>query len=418
MNLRIFWSAILWGALVLAPFALAQNQTPPVNVLPPDQVPADQPAVPQFHPPQLGDGGDDGDGKPQRSDPVNPSAGPNQSRLEEVAVSPQYQWNGVALTKGGRRFAAFPRQLGDETISVAEIAADGSLKPFPDGAWNTFSPVKSSNNPETRFVNVNAILMDKSDNLWVVDAGTVKGMMVPGAPKLVKIDVASGRVERIYRFNDRVLPDGATLNDVRIGANAAYLTESGLGALIVVDLNSGESRRLLSGDPSTKADADPRNVVTIEGRKVLDEKGQPPKFNVNNLELTPDEKLLLYKPSFAYNWFRIPTAALLDTKLNPEAIAAFIERGPEAMPTGGTTMDDAGNIYLMDLERRAIWKQLPSGELQLLVRDPRLLWPDASAVGTDGYLYVPCSQNHRIPLYNRGVDDALRPWKLFRLKLP
>ena len=352
----------------------------------------------------------------KRSEPVNPIAGKNEAALEEVATSPRYQWNGVALTKSGRKFAAFPRQLGD-TIGVAEITATG-IKPFPGGEWNTFSPSKSPQNPQNRFVNVNAIYIDKTDALWAVDAGTVKGQGVPGAPKLVKFNTATGQVERVYRFNERVLPPGAVLNDVRIGAKTAYLTESGLGAIITVDLGSGEARRLLAGDPETKSDPQPRVVVVIEGRKVLDEKGEPPKFNVNNLELTPDERYFYFKPSFAYYWSRVPTAALLDKNLGPEELSAKVERGPEAMPTGGTTMDTQGNIYLMDLQRRAIWKQFPDGTLQLLVRDPRLLWGDASAVGSDGYLYVPASQNHRIPVYNRGVDDALRPWRLFRIKLP
>src|SRR5271156_6605906 len=78
-------------------------------------------------------------------------------RLIEVAQSPDYQWNGVALTKTNRIFAAFPRLYLDVTISVGEILSNNILKPIPDGDWNTFNPTNSSENPEKRFVNVNAI---------------------------------------------------------------------------------------------------------------------------------------------------------------------------------------------------------------------------------------------------------------------
>jgi hypothetical protein len=44
------------------------------------------------------------------------------------------------------------------------------LKPIPGDEWNTFNPTNSSENLEKRFVNVNAILTDSNDNLWVVDS--------------------------------------------------------------------------------------------------------------------------------------------------------------------------------------------------------------------------------------------------------
>jgi len=92
----------------------------------------------------------------------------DDQRLIEVAQSPNYQWNGVALTKTNRIFAAFPRSYQDVTISVAEILPNKSLIPIPGGNWNTFNPTNSS---ENRFVNVNAILTDSNDYLWVVDSG-------------------------------------------------------------------------------------------------------------------------------------------------------------------------------------------------------------------------------------------------------
>jgi hypothetical protein len=80
-----------------------------------------------------------------------------------------------------------------------------------------------------------------------------------------------------------------------------------------VELESGRARRLLEGHPSTKAD--PQIVPVIEGRKMVDAQGQPPKLNANDIELTPDERYLLYQPSVGPTWFRIATEALLDTML-------------------------------------------------------------------------------------------------------
>jgi len=54
-------------------------------------------------------------------------------RLIEIAQSPDYQWNGVALTKANRIFASFPRLYQNVTLSVAEILSNNNLKPIPGG---------------------------------------------------------------------------------------------------------------------------------------------------------------------------------------------------------------------------------------------------------------------------------------------
>jgi len=48
-------------------------------------------------------------------------------RLIEIAQSPDYQWNGVALTKTNRIFGSFPRSYQDVILSVAEILSNKSL---------------------------------------------------------------------------------------------------------------------------------------------------------------------------------------------------------------------------------------------------------------------------------------------------
>lgn len=340
---------------------------------------------------------------------------PAQNQLIEVAQSPEYQWNGVALAQNNRMFAAFPRQIGDATISVGEILPNNQIKPFPGAEWNTFNPQTSNENPENRFVNINAVLTDDNNNLWIVDGGIIKGKTIPGAGKLVKINLQTNRVERVYSMSSLNPPEGFALNDVRIGSRHAFLTESGLGSLVIVDLQSGAVRRVLDKHPSTKAV--PNTVVRIEGRKVLDEKGEPAKFNNNNLELAPDESFLLYKPSFAYNWWKIAVADLTNPNLNAEQLGERVQKGNETMPTGGTTMDKAGNIYLMDLERRAIWRQTPGGDLSLLVRDPRIIWGDASDIGADGFLYVPMSQNNRLPVFNHSVNQVEKPYRIYKIKI-
>jgi hypothetical protein len=113
-------------------------------------------------------------------------------------------------------------------------------------------------------------------------------------------------VERIYFTSSLNPPRGFALNDVKI--------PSRLGSSVIINLENGNVRCVLYERSSTKF-ADP-TVVRMEGRVVGDLQGQPKRMPNNNLELTPDEKILFYKPSFSYNWFQISIDHLLNESMN------------------------------------------------------------------------------------------------------
>jgi hypothetical protein len=101
---------------------------------------------------------------------------------------------------------------------------------------------------------VQSVVVDDQDALWVLDPASPKTeAVVKGGPKLVKIDLAT-RVTQSVIFDEDVAPERSYLNDVRLDTKTghAFITESGTGAIIVVDLKSGKARRLLASDPSTK----------------------------------------------------------------------------------------------------------------------------------------------------------------------
>jgi sugar lactone lactonase YvrE len=339
--------------------------------------------------------------------------------LIEVATSDS-QWNGVAVSPGGRIFVSLPRwRESEDTFSVGEIKG-GSLHPFPGGDWNTWHPTRAQANPQNRFVCVNAVHTDRNGSLWVVDAGVGgdfgENRFLPDGPKLVRFDLGAGATSpQVYPLG-KAAPAGSYLNDVRIGTRHAYLTESGLGAIIVLDLKSGKPRRLLAGHPSTQGD--PGSLPVVGGKPLLGRDGKPVVFKINALELTPDEEHLLYQPIGGPAWFRIATAALLDSDLPASQLSEEVKSWHTTMPLGGTTMDNEGNIYLGDVEGSAIRQQRPDGTLHPIVTDPRLTWPDASDIGPDDHLYIPVSQLHRMPQVNRGIDELVRPFKLFKVKIP
>jgi hypothetical protein len=106
--------------------------------------------------------------------------------------------------------------IGDQEIW--DNLSSNTIKLIPDGDWNTFNPTNSSENPEKRFVNVNAILTDSNDNPWVVDSGLFGSRTFVNGSKLVKINLNTNIVEQIYYTSSLNPLLGFALNDVRIGS--------------------------------------------------------------------------------------------------------------------------------------------------------------------------------------------------------
>ncbi len=194
------------------------------------------------------------------------------AQLQEVASFPTQQVTGVGVSKSGRIFVCFPFWSDDHSISVAEIV-DGQPKAFPNEEWN-----KSGGEAGSRFVCVQSTVVDDQDNLWIIDPAAPKTKeIVKGGPKLVKVDLKTNQVVQTIPFGEDVAPAKSYLNDVRVdtGSNTAFITDSGLGAIVVVNLRSGKARRLLADSKSTKVE--PGVTITVDGKELIDEeKNKPP----------------------------------------------------------------------------------------------------------------------------------------------
>ncbi|MHC5010507.1 MAG: L-dopachrome tautomerase-related protein [Planctomycetota bacterium] len=321
--------------------------------------------------------------------------------LELVAESPR-QWTGVAVAPDGRLFVNFPRWSDDVPVSVAELV-DGVPVPYPDERWNGWTPEKD---PGGNFVCVQSVTVDDEGFLWILDpANPGFAGVVEGGPKLLKIDLATNEVVETFRFGPEVAPPTSYLNDMRIdtGREVVYLSESGAGALVVLDANSGTSRRLLADHPSVRAE--PIDIV-IEG-SAWKRDGRTPQVHADGIALSPDREWVYYQALTGRTLYRVPTAALRDATLDAEALAAHVERVVESGVSDAIAFGRDGHLYLTSLEESAINRVTPAFARELVVRDDRLAWPDSFAVGTDGWIYVTTAQIHRGP----NPADPYRLWR-------
>ena len=281
--------------------------------------------------------------------------------IAEVAHFQDDQVTGIAVCKSGQLYANFPRWSNDYKYAVAAVGTESELTPFPDETWNSWK----DKDPDVanKFVCVQSIVADDTDALWVLDTGN-PGMTgtLPGAPKLVKFDPTTKQVLQKIPFGAEICPAKSYLNDVRFdtGRQVAYLTESGVGCLVVVDLKTGKARRVLVEDESTLADK--KVDLVINGKEVETAEKKKPNFNADGIALSPDNEYLYYQPIFSAKLYRVATAKLRDENLSKSDLSKAVETVGDSFPTDGLWMDKEGYLYQSDLRDGAIQRRkVPSG---------------------------------------------------------
>ncbi len=334
--------------------------------------------------------------------------------LIRVAASPQAMLNGAAVSPKGRVFSSFPRWTPLPSPSVAEATPEGGFRPYPGNQWNQWAPGLPH---EDRFVNAHSVYADRFNKLWVIDDATPRICPpVDGASKLVKIDLDSDSVERVYRFSLEFLPPGSVLGHMRVDERYAYVTESHHdAAIIVVDLKSGAARKRLANHKLTLAD--PTLTAMIQGREFRARNGGVPQVHVDLLELSGDGRWLYFAPLLGPMLRRVPTAALQDASLTDEDVAATVEDVIAVPPLAGLARDANDNLYICSFTQDAILRLKPGGKLETLITDPRISFPNEGCVGPDGYFYFPGSQIHRSARFGDGTSQVQLPFEVMKIRI-
>ncbi|WP_162056004.1 SMP-30/gluconolactonase/LRE family protein [Pontibacter pamirensis] len=315
----------------------------------------------------------------------NTAAKPADAQLTEVATFRGNQVTGVTVTEEGRIFSNFPRWREGVPFSVVEVMPDGSHRPYPNEAWNSWNGQPQPN----QFTSVQSVVAHQG-SLYVLDPASPMMKGVVGNAKLYEFDLATNTLKNTWEFDRTIAPEESYLNDLRIDEERGevYITDSGLGAIVVLDTETGQARRLLDKHTSTKAE----NVfLNINGEKWL-RQGKQPQIHSDGIALSPDNDSLYYHALTGYTLYRVPTEALADSSLGEEALTEQVQSLGNTPAPDGMIFDERGNLYMADLERGAVVYRTPSGEIKTLVQDPRIQWADTFTIGPDNMLYFTTSK--------------------------
>ncbi len=328
----------------------------------------------------------------------------------------------VAVSPRNRIFMSFPCAFDPGPFSVGEIKA-GRAVPYPSAAINRLDGPQANH-----LVSVQGMTVDAQNRLWLLDTGIIGTKPTQaGGPKLVCVDLNTNQIVKKIIFTRDVAGPNAYLNDVRVDlavgtAGTAFITDSsekGPNGIVVVDLATGQAVRRLNDHPSTKYE--PNFIPVVEGERLLKRRpGQPgmrDRTGADGLTLSGDGKNLFYGPNEGVRIYAVPVKTLADASKSDEDVNnAVKDYGPKPGPADGIEADSANRVYVTDYVHDAIWRRLPSGKYELVAQDPRLVWPDAIAFSTDGFMYFTADQLDRQKKYHNGHDLRRRPVCLWRMR--
>jgi sugar lactone lactonase YvrE len=328
--------------------------------------------------------------------------------LKTAITLPNAITNGVAIAPDGRTFLVIAKQKGQDVPQLAEYVG-GQLKPYPDASWNAWKPGEDG---AKKFQHVNSVRFGPDGTLWIVDIGSPEmgKPVVPHGPKLVGVNITTGKVVDAT-YLDSVTKPESFIDDVRFNGEYAYLTDAGWPGLIVMKQKTGEMWRALNNDASTTA----RKPLTAEGRSLVDPNGKPIVIHADQLEVSPDGKLLYFQPCSG------PLAVIetkyLERQVSDEERSKHVRQFATNGSAGGTAIDAKGNIYISDTDHYRILKITPAGKISTLVEDKRLDWVDAMWITADGSLWMPAAQLNRTAGLNGGKMEVQFPMMVYTVDI-
>lgn len=321
----------------------------------------------------------------------------------------QLVFNGITRSKDGRLFSPFQRQERDRGIELGEWV-NGKPVAYPDAAWNAWKPEADATKA---FVGLNAIRVGPDGDLWALDKGAASlgEPPVPGGPKLVRIDLSTNTVRQVYPLDGATGPN-SFVDDFRFNGKRIYLTDAGEPGLIVLNLENGHLRRVLDRHPSMIA----QRPLTAEGRHLFDDTGRPIYIHADQLEVSPDGKILYYQPCSG-PLYRIETRYIDDKLMTDAERSKYVAIHAQTGSTGGTAIDANGTIYASDTDALSILKIASDGTKSTLIQDPRLVWGDAMWIDEEGGLWIPAAQMSRTKAMNGGRSQVQFPTTIFRMAI-
>lgn len=310
----------------------------------------------------------------------------------------------IAIGPDGRMFMSLHAFYGP-ALRVVEVGGDGSVSPYPNAAW--------ANAPSGGGPGLNGVLglrADREGILWMLDGATEDR-----AGRIVGWNTQTETLHKIIYLAPPVTRPDSFLNDLAVDREneAIYIADPaspGTAALIVVDLTTGQARRVLEGSRFTR----PEDIDMVIDGQVIALGGAPARVGVNPITVDPSDTWVYFGPMTGRSLYRLRTADLLDESLSAAELEGRVERYGDKPLSDGSTVDGGGNVYITSITDDSIGVVRPDGTYEVLFSRDDMSWPDGFAYGPDNKIYVTVNELHRSPVLNAGENAAKGEFKIIR----
>ncbi len=334
--------------------------------------------------------------------------------LTEVGQAPCGPGGLCVLPNGD--FIISCHQFFDPEYRVMRMNRDGSWEPFPNLEMNVPG---SGAAPGRELDSVVGIVSDPKGLVWMLD----NGRRSEKPAKLVAWDSKRNRLHQIRRIDS--VTRTSFLKNLVLDPNEPYIyisdpANGDEAAIIVVDLVTGECRRVLQGHESVK----PQQGVGIvlDGKLVTVKRADGTDVDllagVSPIAIDRKGEWLYYGPRNGHTLFRIRTELLRDPDLTQEALKAQVKGVSQKPVCDSVAIDSRNNIYFTDIRNGSIDYVTPDDDyldLRMMIQDPRIIWPGGINYADDR-LYFFSNQLHRTKIFTGEKNAFIPPFHIFEMK--
>ena len=335
--------------------------------------------------------------------------------LEEREQAPSGP-GGMCMTVSGDYIVSC-HQFFHYHYRVVRRDKDDNWVPFPNEEMNT----PGSGSPVI-LDSVLGLAADSRGVVWMLDNGRRTGTM----PKLVAWDTKKEAIHRVIPINQQALSPRSFLKNLVLDPVSPFIyisdpADGHTSAIIVVDIETGLTRRVLEGHRSVQMDQSINLEIdggSVEVRRP-DGEVATPLTGVSPIAIDRKGDWLYYGPRNGSSLFKIKTELLRRADIQPHVLESQVLGVSPKPVCDSLVIDSKGRIYFGDISRGAIDYVSPDDDylnLRLHIQDPRITWPGGLLIGPDGQLHFFSSQLHRTGFFNSGKDVTTPPFSIFRAR--